>query len=92
MFKLIETKKMLIFLLLQCFVVLTFASCPNGTIVSLTDPTVCYLFQTQKLAYLNAEQVCTVMKGHLASVHSMFDNVFIAGKLNVNILSTAMHF
>uniref|UniRef100_A0AC34G5L9 C-type lectin domain-containing protein n=1 Tax=Panagrolaimus sp. ES5 TaxID=591445 RepID=A0AC34G5L9_9BILA len=68
----------LIILFFQVFLTCVFSTCPNGMVQSLTDETNCYLFQFQTESYLDAKEICTEFNGHLASIHDMFINVFIA--------------
>lgn len=71
----------LLFLILTLKIIIFYAAatCPFGAIESLTDKTVCYLFSSAKLAYLNAEEFCVQHGGHLASIHDGFNDAFISG-------------
>uniref|UniRef100_A0A914QGK5 C-type lectin domain-containing protein n=1 Tax=Panagrolaimus davidi TaxID=227884 RepID=A0A914QGK5_9BILA len=60
------------------FVPLLIKACPNGSIPFFTDPTLCFSFQTEKTNFIGAEEICIGLGGHLASVHSMYENVFVS--------------
>jgi hypothetical protein len=66
------------------FSFLTFISfitcCPNGSIPSLSDPSKCYFFLTQKTNWIVADQDCKNIDGNLVSIHNAFDNVFLSGE------------
>lgn len=70
-----------IFLLEIIFLTFTSSTCPPGTIESLTNKTICYLFSSEKEKFMKAEENCVQHGGHLASVHSIFDNSFISGMI-----------
>ena len=75
-------KRYLIFIL-TAFFLFSFAEsgCPAGSLQSLTDATKCYSFISSPTEFLNAEQTCVDLNGHLASVGDGFINTFLAGKL-----------
>jgi hypothetical protein len=56
------------------------ASCPNGSIASLSDPTKCYFYETQKMNFIVANQNCVENGGNLVSIHDMLDNVVISSE------------
>jgi hypothetical protein len=53
----------------------TFAACPNEGV---EWQSVCYYFQSNSTAFVNAEETCLQLGGHLASIHNGFTNAFIA--------------
>ncbi|KAE9548049.1 hypothetical protein FO519_008739 [Halicephalobus sp. NKZ332] len=71
--------KKLISPILLAFVILqkSEATCPAGAVQSIADTTVCYSFYSVELAFADAEQTCTDLRGHLASVSNGFVNNFI---------------
>uniref|UniRef100_A0A914YG15 C-type lectin domain-containing protein n=1 Tax=Panagrolaimus superbus TaxID=310955 RepID=A0A914YG15_9BILA len=52
-----------------------FGDCQNGGIEWQSQ---CYTFQTLKSAFINAEEACVSIGGHLASIHDAFANAFLA--------------
>uniref|UniRef100_A0A914Q840 C-type lectin domain-containing protein n=1 Tax=Panagrolaimus davidi TaxID=227884 RepID=A0A914Q840_9BILA len=65
-------------LLVFYFVISIAAKCPPGSIQSYSDNTLCLNFQSVKTYYLDAEQVCKDLGGHLTSVHKPVDNMFLS--------------
>ena len=51
--------------------------CPNGAVPSLNDATICYSFLSSSTEFLNAEQTCVDLGGHLASIDSAFTDTFL---------------
>uniref|UniRef100_A0A914PR04 C-type lectin domain-containing protein n=1 Tax=Panagrolaimus davidi TaxID=227884 RepID=A0A914PR04_9BILA len=51
--------------------------CLNGTNPTFTNPSWCYFLQANPNYYLEAEQECRNHKGHLTSIHDIFDNMFL---------------
>lgn len=67
-----------LFLVLTIFIQTSFA-CPNDTISSFNDKTLCYSFQAYETNFMAAESICQSGGGHLTSIHDMFENVFLDG-------------
>ena len=63
-------------------------TCPAGAVVSLNNPSICYSLLTSQTEYLNAEQTCVDLGGHLASVDSAFTNTFLVRKFQVILKET----
>uniref|UniRef100_A0AC35G070 C-type lectin domain-containing protein n=1 Tax=Panagrolaimus sp. PS1159 TaxID=55785 RepID=A0AC35G070_9BILA len=54
------------------------AACPTGSLPSLSDPSKCYSFISSPSEFLNAEQTCVDLNGHLTSVGDGFINAFLS--------------
>ncbi|KAH7694132.1 hypothetical protein AAVH_38827 [Aphelenchoides avenae] len=54
-----------------------YARCPSGSVQGLADEH-CYVFGTKPATWLEAEEKCVALKGHLASVSSTLTNAFLA--------------
>lgn len=59
-------------------------TCPAGGVQSIVDANICYSFYSVQLQFADAEQTCTALNGHLASVSNGFVNVFLTGKFWTN--------
>uniref|UniRef100_A0A914YIS4 C-type lectin domain-containing protein n=1 Tax=Panagrolaimus superbus TaxID=310955 RepID=A0A914YIS4_9BILA len=69
---------LLLFLFFQTIFGLIFAKCPDGTIPSMSDKSLCFLFVPKKLSFFIAENYCNQQNGgHLVSIHDAFDNALI---------------
>lgn len=55
------------------------STCPAGAIQSIADSNVCYSFYSVQLSFTDAEQTCTDLRGHLASINNGFINTFLTG-------------
>uniref|UniRef100_A0A914Q701 C-type lectin domain-containing protein n=1 Tax=Panagrolaimus davidi TaxID=227884 RepID=A0A914Q701_9BILA len=53
------------------------AGSPSGFFESYIDPNLRYSFQSKKLSFIDAEKHCFGMNGHLVTVNSMFENMFL---------------
>uniref|UniRef100_A0AC34F9P5 C-type lectin domain-containing protein n=1 Tax=Panagrolaimus sp. ES5 TaxID=591445 RepID=A0AC34F9P5_9BILA len=62
-----------------------FAACPNGGI---EFQSICYYFQPNETAFVNAEEVCVQLGGHLVSIHNGFINAFIAQQASLFLHSS----
>uniref|UniRef100_A0AC34GRQ8 C-type lectin domain-containing protein n=1 Tax=Panagrolaimus sp. ES5 TaxID=591445 RepID=A0AC34GRQ8_9BILA len=69
----------LLLLFLFAFLNLTFATCPNGSTQSISDPTKCYTFVKEKTNWFAADQNCSAIGGSLVSLHDMFENMVVSG-------------
>uniref|UniRef100_A0A914YGX6 C-type lectin domain-containing protein n=1 Tax=Panagrolaimus superbus TaxID=310955 RepID=A0A914YGX6_9BILA len=69
------------------FFVGTFAACPNDGI---EWQSVCYYFQGNISAFVNAEEACIHLGGHLASIHNGFTNAFIAQQASLLLHSSTI--
>uniref|UniRef100_A0AC34PVF4 C-type lectin domain-containing protein n=1 Tax=Panagrolaimus sp. JU765 TaxID=591449 RepID=A0AC34PVF4_9BILA len=71
----------MIFLTVFIFLSLLFdgivGDCPRGSLASLKDSSKCYSFISSTAEFLNAEQTCVDLRGHLASVSDGFLNAFL---------------
>ena len=71
------------FSVIFCIIFLVFGSavapCPDGTVSSFSDKTLCYLFQTKPNYFLTAEKSCNNEGGHLVTINEVMDNVYLAG-------------
>lgn len=68
-------------IILLIFALLAFAgACSSGFVESYTDSNLCYSFQNKKLSFMDAEGICFGLNGHLVTVNSMFENMFLNGK------------
>ena len=54
--------------------------CPPETVASYLNPNVCYLFSSTLTPFIIAEGTCRQNGGHLTSIHSAFDNMFLSRK------------
>ncbi|KAH7705932.1 hypothetical protein AAVH_26861 [Aphelenchoides avenae] len=59
------------------FVAPSAARCPSGSVQGLADHH-CYVFGTTPATWIQAEEKCVTLKGHLASVSSVLTNAFLA--------------
>uniref|UniRef100_A0AC35GI39 C-type lectin domain-containing protein n=1 Tax=Panagrolaimus sp. PS1159 TaxID=55785 RepID=A0AC35GI39_9BILA len=60
------------------FIVSIAAKCPPGSVQFYSDNTLCLNFNATKTYYLDAEEVCKNLGGHLTSVHKPVDNMFLS--------------
>ena len=67
------------------------ANCPDGTVPGFTNGT-CWLLNKNPLNFIEAEEYCQSNKGHLASIHNAFDNLYLAGKFWERIRQLATRF
>jgi len=70
--------KHLILLIFLIFLQKSESACPAGAVQSISDSTVCYSFYSVELAFTDAEQTCTDLRGHLVSIKDGFVNTFLA--------------
>ena len=69
----------LILIILLNYVYLIVAICPDGTLPSLINPTLCYKFISEAAVFTESEAACQQgYGGHLASVTDGFTNTFLA--------------
>jgi hypothetical protein len=73
-----KMRALIVLFIFQSILAFILATCPKGMVQSLSNPTICYSFQSTKKAFFNAEEACIKLKGHLASVHNLYTNIFIA--------------
>jgi hypothetical protein len=62
-----------------------FGECPNDGV---SFQSVCYHFQPNETAFVNAELECVKLNGHLASIHNGFVNAFIAQQASLLLHSS----
>uniref|UniRef100_A0A914R3K8 C-type lectin domain-containing protein n=1 Tax=Panagrolaimus davidi TaxID=227884 RepID=A0A914R3K8_9BILA len=62
--------------------------CPTGSVPALNDNTLCYSFLSSSTEYLNAEQLCVDLGGHLASIDSAFTDTFLNQKAETSFKNT----
>lgn len=55
-------------------------NCPDGSILSF-DKTFCYYFISKPMDFVNSEGYCMNIGGHLVSIHNVFDNIDLFGKI-----------
>lgn len=71
----------LVFVLASFVAVEATLTCPTGAVPSLGDGSLCYSFLSSSTEFLNAEQTCVDLGGHLASIDSAFTDTFLNRKL-----------
>jgi hypothetical protein len=64
-------------LLMLGFFAIASASCPDGSISSYIDKSLCYSFQAKAMNFMAAEGICEGIGGKLASIHNAFENSFV---------------
>ena len=93
-FVLVGVIKMFVYFLLTFLWLINFgvSACPNGTIAFYTDKSLCFSFQSNKTLFLEAEGICIGMGGHLTSINSMFENMFVSRELLEVVLNDLIKF
>uniref|UniRef100_A0A914XXC5 C-type lectin domain-containing protein n=1 Tax=Panagrolaimus superbus TaxID=310955 RepID=A0A914XXC5_9BILA len=77
------------FIFLQSYV-LTADICPDGSVPYYTNSSLCFSFHSEMKNFIDAEGICLGLNGHLASVHDMFENLFIGEKAASNFTESSI--
>uniref|UniRef100_A0A914PK57 C-type lectin domain-containing protein n=1 Tax=Panagrolaimus davidi TaxID=227884 RepID=A0A914PK57_9BILA len=77
----------MLFLFLLLIFIVPIKACPNQSIPSYRNSSICYYLINTKTDFIDAEGICIGFGGHLTSVHDMFENLFLSEKAHTNFTS-----